>query len=633
MRNLRAILKNHNAEILGLLITAILLFLVTTSTRGREFTQQFFDGIRVTKDRDEVVVIGIDDKSLQSLGAWPFDRKIFADLTERLDTYGAKVIVYDVLFLEPRSGDEVFKNVLEKVTTHVVLASKLEKEVYFSSFLVDGKNSFITSALSNVQPDRDGKLRKYPLTTTHNEKCVVGLGQEAFRIFTFKTNEPCVSNSSKSIRYPQGVATYSLVDVLDGVVPSEKIKNKAVFIGSVSLDLEDTFVGMRGEKIPGVNFHASVFTSLLNKEGDRELGKGEIALLLLLFIVLTYVSQYYIRSIFGQIGMLLVLILLATVTSYGFFINHVVVPVPFLLISILVTAGYMTLVRFVQERKRSEHVQALFSKYVHKDVLKELMKSSASLNFSGERRDMSILFSDIRGFTSFSETMTPEELTTLLNAYLSAMTPPILNERGTIDKFIGDAVMAFWNAPLYVNDHATHAVKAALGMQKALADFNDKHKTTLAMGVGVNRGEVTVGNVGSQERVNYTVLGDAVNLASRIEGLTKRYGVLVIVTEAVKEVVHDKGILFRKLDMITVKGKAKPTLLYEARYRTRDDEIIFARYEEGFELYKHGKVKLAREIFEELAEKGDGPSELLLSRLEAIANHENWDGVWHFDEK
>jgi adenylate cyclase len=244
-----------------------------------------------------------------------------------------------------------------------------------------------------------------------------------------------------------------------------------------------------------------------------------------------------------------------------------------------------------------------------------------------------VLFSDLRGFTTLSESLLPEELTRILNGYFSAMTPAVLEEHGTIDKFIGDAIMAFWNAPLSVKDHSTRAVHAALKMQIALDEFNKVHNTTLKMGVGLHRGDVIVGNVGSQDRINYTILGDTVNLGSRVEGLTKKYGVVCIATEAVKNVVHDKTILFRKLDVITVKGKAEHTLLYEAMYRTKEKEKMCKQYEEGFELYFKGDFVKAKKIFEELAKEGDGPSEMLLERIDIVEHHENWDGVWHFDEK
>jgi adenylate cyclase len=304
-----------------------------------------------------------------------------------------------------------------------------------------------------------------------------------------------------------------------------------------------------------------------------------------------------------------------------------------MILTVLSSGGFFTLVRFIKEKKRSEHIATLFSKYVHKDVLKELMKSPESINLTGEKRYLTVLFSDLRGFTTLSESLSPEELTTVLNGYFSAMTPAVLEEHGTIDKYIGDAIMAFWNAPLEVKNHERHAVISALRMQEDLKKFNKEHNTTLAVGVGIHAGNAVVGNVGSKERVNYTVLGDTVNLASRVEGLTKKYGVEVLVTEEVKDKVDDEGILFRKLDIITVKGKNLPTVLYEAMRMDTSRVSVIKAYDEAFLKYQNGEFEKAKELFKALADKGDIPGEKMYERIMNLGEVHNWDGVWHFDEK
>ena len=631
MNKLSVFFREYYAVFAGFAcIFAILLFL-TTSPRGHSFTNQFFDPLRITTSREDVVIVGIDDKSLQEFGAWPFDRSIFALLTKALDDDKARSIIYDVLFLEPRSGDNAFKDALVSAGTPVVLASKIENGNYLASYLAPLSSPRIYSSLANVEPDSDGKVRRYPLPYIGTSACVQTLSQTAFGIAIFKQPD-CKESSNVMFRYPTQIPVYSLSDILSNKITAEKIKDKTVFVGSVSLDLLDHFVGITGEKIPGVYVHASIFTSLLNKESDRNSTLAEIALLLLLYMGATVTLVYRSKSLMGQLGALIALLGSSIAIALSLFSQGVQIPVPWLVASIIVTGAYITLYRFIKERKKSEYVQSLFSKYVHKDVLKELIRTSSSLDFSGEKRDMSILFSDLRGFTTLSESLSPEELTRILNAYFSAMTSSILNEKGTIDKFIGDAVMAFWNAPLHVHDHPTHAVKAGLHMQQALLDFNEKHGTSLAMGVGVHRGEVIVGNVGSEERVNYTILGDAVNLASRIEGLTKKYGVLTIVSEDIKDSVHDANILFRKLDVITVKGKAKPTVLYEVKHAREEVKAIFEEYEKAFADYQTGKFDEAEIIFKTLADNGDGPSLTMLERIPHVRKLA-WDGVWHFDEK
>jgi adenylate cyclase len=608
--------------------------MIAISSRGKHITQQFFDVVRTTSERNEVVILGIDDTSLQALGAWPWNRSIFAEVTKKLDDYRAKAVVFDVLFLEGRDGDDAFREVLKNVKIPVVLASKIEDGKYLESFLVrQSSSTVVASALSNVNPDSDGKVRRYPVAKYMQGTCIRGLGEQAFRISTFKKESTCEVIGEATFRYPNKVTTYTIVDVFSGKISDKELKGKVIFIGSTSLDLEDHFVGITGEKIPGVEVHASILTSLLNQEGDRELGSGEIFIVIILLIGVVLSILYYVKTILGQITSAIGTALVVVVVSYVFFSNHIIMPLPWMILTVLSSGGFFTLVRFIKEKKRSEHIATLFSKYVHKDVLKELMKSPESINLTGEKRYLTVLFSDLRGFTTLSESLSPEELTTVLNGYFSAMTPAVLEEHGTIDKYIGDAIMAFWNAPLEVKNHERHAVISALRMQEDLKKFNKEHNTTLAVGVGIHAGNAVVGNVGSKERVNYTVLGDTVNLASRVEGLTKKYGVEVLVTEEVKDKVDDEGILFRKLDIITVKGKNLPTVLYEAMRMDTSRVSVIKAYDEAFLKYQNGEFEKAKELFKALADKGDIPGEKMYERIMNLGEVHNWDGVWHFDEK
>ncbi len=615
-------IKNYIGVISGFIVILCLISFLALSARGKLITNQFLDPLRTTNARDEARIVGIDDKSLQSIGAWPWDRSIFAKVTDNLNAQGAKVILYDILFLESRSGDEDFKKSLDNSIAKVVLSSKNDNGRYLKSYLSD------SGALAQVTPDSDGKVRSYPNPKIIGSTCIDTLTDSAFNLFTHKQFN--CSTKSSYFRYPLNIPTVSIKDVLDNNIPAGFFKNKVIFIGSNSLDLEDHFVGMNGEKVPGVYVHASIFTSLLNGVEDRTLTDLYIVFFILVYSIIFSFFIYRAKSLSSQLFVsvgFLILITLVTLLSFnlGF-----IIPFPWFVFVTILLGGYISGFKFIKERKQNQYIQSLFSKYVHKDVLSELMKSSTSLRFDGEKREMSILFSDIRGFTSFSETMTPEELTKLLNAYLSAMTPAILEEKGTIDKFIGDAIMAFWNAPLYVENHTTHAVRAGLRMEKALKNFNEKHKSNLAVGIGIHFGNVVVGNVGSEERVNYTILGDAVNLASRVEGLTKKYGVGLLVTEEAKEKVNDKNIIFRKLDVITVKGKTTPTVLYEADNYNKDRLEIFKKYEEGLSFYQSGDFDKAEAIFKEI---GDKPATVMLERIPILRNDKTWNGVWHFDEK
>ena len=490
------------------------------------------------------------------------------------------------------------------------------------------------SALANVTPDSDGKVRTFPPTIIVKNTCVDTLSHTIFNIYTHSLSN-CEDLSSYSFRNSQSIRTVSVLDILSLKNTDTSFKDKVVFVGSVSLDLPDHFVGMGGSKIAGVYVHASIFNSLLNRDIDAFATNTLSILYGLLFALLATILTYTLRSLFAQILGLLVLAGALFLLVDMYFQQHIILPAPFLFIEIIIYASYTILFRFLKERKQNDYIKNLFSKYVDKDVLKELLVSGAELKLGGEKREVTVLFSDLRGFTTLSESLTPEDLTSTLNAYLSAMSPIILKEKGTIDKYIGDAIMAFWNAPLFTPHHQTHAVMSALIMQDDLKKFNEKNNTSLAMGVGVHTGEVVVGNVGSMERVNYTILGDVVNNTSRLEGLTKRYGVGLIVTEEVKNKITEETITFRKLDIITVKGKRLPTVIYEAIWSKDIDPIVMADYEIAFEEYEKGEFIKAKRLFKYLSDNGDKPSEKMLERLEKLGEikPEGWDGIWRFDEK
>ena len=618
---------------LGFCILIILLITFNSSVRSDMLTQKFFDPIRNTSERGEVVIVGIDDKSLQNIGAWPFNRSVFARLNEKLNNANVKAIVYDVLFLESRAGDDELLKSIKDSTVPIVFASKFTSDGYLESYFAS-TTQFTSSASAHIYPDNDGQVRAIPNDFGLSDNCVTSLSKKAFSIFTHQP-VACDVSSKSFFRYPNNIKTISLVDLLDNKIDKKTLENKVIFIGSTSLDLEDHFVGINGSKIPGVFVHASIFTSLLNKDIDilvKNTTSNLIILLLALFV--TYFA-YKAKSFFKQTLLFFTLIILIVSISYFSFEYHFILPLPTMVITIFIFEGYTILFRFIKERKKNEYIQNIFAKYVSEEVLKELLVSEKPIHLGGEKRRVSILFSDIRGFTSFSEIMTPEQLTSLLNAYLSAMSPIILENKGTIDKYIGDAIMAFWNAPLYTPNHETSAVLSAVSMQETLTKFNKDNNTDIKIGVGVHVGDVVVGNVGSSERINYTILGDVVNTTSRLEGLTKKYGVGVIVTEEIKKCVTDKRISYRKLDVITVKGKKEPTIIYETFFNGKINANTVSSYESAFAFYQKSEWNKAKEILEKIS--NDRPSHNLLERIKIIESgsglHSFDKGVWHFDEK
>jgi len=240
------------------------------------------------------------------------------------------------------------------------------------------------------------------------------------------------------------------------------------------------------------------------------------------------------------------------------------VPLVGTLLTMLFTFLGLTVYKLVTEEKEKKKIKGMFSKYISPDLVNTLMSSSKKLELGGEDRDLTVLFSDIRGFTSLSEGLEPQALVTHLNIYLAAMTEIVDKYKGTLDKYIGDAIMAFWGAPLDIPDHALLSCKASIEMMEVLDELNKDwpDKMKINIGIGLNTGNMTVGNMGSERRMDYTLMGDNVNLGSRVESVNKTYATEIIITEYTYERVKDQ-VTVRELDLIQVKGKEKPVRIYE----------------------------------------------------------------------
>jgi len=260
-------------------------------------------------------------------------------------------------------------------------------------------------------------------------------------------------------------------------------------------------------------------------------------------------------------------------------------------------------IAFNIQEKGGRFLRDAFSSYLSADLLDQLIKNPDALTLGGESKELSILFSDIRGFTTISESMTPVALIKVLNRYFTPMTNAVLNNGGMLDKYIGDAVMAFFNAPVTIKNHADAACKSALEMIEELDKLNEKFSQEglppIHIGIGINTAEVVVGNMGSDTRFNYTVIGDGVNLASRVEGLTKNYGVNILITEfTVAKLAGD--FLYRLIEPVKVKGKDEAVLLYQLLPSTPENLTLVKLYNETLDIYREDRLQEAQKRFEEL---------------------------------
>ncbi len=436
----------------------------------------------------------------------------------------------------------------------------------------------------------------------------------------------------------------SAIDVVRGRIDPALLRGKIALIG-VSYFGHDTTRTPFGGGVPGVELHATAISTIL--AGDAivrasPLSDALVCLLSGLFVALLFATPLRLGPLTRVAGLLLVAAIQLG-GSHALFVaadrwQGLVWP----LLTVGLAGGVGLAMAYVGEAVQRVRLRRTFAHYLGAEVLDELLADPRLLDLGGARRELTVLFSDIRDFTGLSERLSPEELVALLNVYLTPMTEEVLVRGGYLDKYIGDAVMAVYGAPVPKADHAARALATAVAMSEALARLGpvlQARGVDLKIGIGVNTGDMVVGNMGSRERFDYTVVGDAVNLASRLEGLTKVYGVFCIVgpqTRAAAPV----GYQFRELDLVRVKGKGHPVAIHEllagptlqvADYRALE------RWDAGLAAYRRGELALARSelLSFSAANPDDSVVKLYLGRLDALGAvaPQGWDGVMTFHSK
>jgi adenylate cyclase len=369
-------------------------------------------------------------------------------------------------------------------------------------------------------------------------------------------------------RGPQGSFRYiSVTDVLHDRIPESELRGKIVLVGTSAPGLQDLRSTPVASTFPGVEVHANMIAGILGQSIKQRPGYMvgvEVLLMLLLGGSLSLLLPR-LSPIRGAIAAVIALTLVVALDFWLWQLEDLDLPVAnsVMLLSALFVLN-MWLGYFMAERRKRQ-ITSLFGQYVPAELVEEMSQRPEEVSMEGDSREMTILFSDVRGFTSVSERFEPKELSRLMNEFLTPFTRVIHGHRGTIDKYMGDCIMAFWGAPLHSKDHARDAVLAGMEMFRVLAElrreFEARGWPALRMGIGINTGRVSVGNMGSEVRVAYTVMGDAVNIASRLESLTKQYRVDFIVGEDTRRAVP--GVVYRELDLVRVKGKDEPVAIYE----------------------------------------------------------------------
>ncbi len=465
--------------------------------------------------------------------------------------------------------------------------------------------------LLTIDPERDGIIRRVPMILEAQGQTMPSLSFEMLRVVTgtdtifIKSDRagitsvgvkgfqvPTDRNGQLWVHFAHRDPTLyvSALDVLEGHVPPEKIKGKLVLIGTSAVGLNDIKTTPVSAAMPGVEIHAQVLEAALTRTLLSQPPYAPVlefgAALLLGLLVIAF------APLFGPVTLVAVGALFATVligTSWYYYAhNRELVDFTYPLLS--TTTIYLTLIfsSFVREQSQRRQIRSAFGQYLSPALIEQLAQSPDKLKLGGEEREMTIMFSDVRGFTTISESFKhdPQGLTSLMNRFLTPLTNAILARKGTIDKYMGDAIMAFWNAPLDDKEHQLNACEAALDMleridvlnktREAEAQENGLTFIPINVGVGLNTGNCVVGNMGSDLRFDYSVLGDTVNLASRLEGQTKEYGFSIIVGSRTAMAIKEKFAIL-ELDFIMVKGKTEPEVIYAVA--GREDTALSERFQ------------------------------------------------------
>ena len=436
---------------------------------------------------------------------------------------------------------------------------------------------------------------------------------------------------------------YSIVDILEKRIPPERLKGKMVLVGPTATAIEDLRVTPFDKVFPGVEVHATIIDNILH---GRILADPFIPSLVIDIVSVLLVGLLLLWALL-RLGPLLggVVVLGTTAVILGghyycfsqrMIVLHSVPP----LLELTFVSLALPVYRFVLQEREKRYIQGAFSQYLSPAVIEQIIENPSLLKLGGLRKEMTVFFSDVAGFSSVSEKLDSEALVKLLNEYLTAMTDIVLRHEGTIDKYEGDAIIAFFGAPMDEPEHARKCCRMALDMADKIHELQDKWESEgrprLKVRMGINTGAMVVGNMGSDMRMDYTVMGDAVNLAARLEGANKEYGTSIMISEHTCAACRDH-IEVRELDAIRVVGKEETVVVYELLGRrgglTPERQQLLALYNEGLGLYRRREWRQAAELFAGILEKhpDDGPA---LTYMERCLDYQirppgkNWDGVY-----
>ncbi len=667
------------------------------------FESRFYDS-RMRKQLDpkfkspDIVLVKIDDYSLQKIGTWPIPRQVHADMLNKLKHFGTKVVALDVMYPEKSP-------VCGEISPDVALAQALK------DFQTDGRRVFMAYTLAssedeslpeapvemlndtvltrssgdvNMYPekiakytfpiqefvetevglasismseDRDGIFRHSQLVINVDTIYYGSLGFNAYEAYVDKkvevkvlktgTGEIEINNKTlelsqrgeTNVRFIGGVSAFpevSLYDLLIAKDDDEKLRKtlegKMVFVGSTALGAHDLRPSPIDPKMPGVLIHMNVAHMLLNQyfyQSSNESVKISLYFLLggmLIFLLIQRLGNAFLDAI------MLIIIMAACyyADQYYFLPQGYELKLFYFFFCFIASYSWNTFLLFYEASKEKKQIKGTFARYVAPTIVDEMLKDPDKLQVGGTKKDITCLFSDVRDFTSISEKMSATELAQSLNMYMGKMTDIVFDTKGTLDKYIGDAIVAFWGAPLEVGNHAQHAVEGAIQMMNLLPSINEEFKRLgrpeFKVGIGLNSGECAVGNMGSDRIFSYTALGDNMNLGARLESLCKHYGAQILISEFTLARLDLTNIQIRPIDKAKVKGKTLPVAIFEVLHNEhpmKKDPEALQFYLTAFGLFQKRAFKEALDIFTQLykTNEEDKPTKRMKELCQKYVDH------------
>ena len=664
---------------------------------------------------DEIIIVDIDDRSIADdklgpLNTW--SRSNYARVISEINKYDPAIIGIDLLFINERDevGDTALAEELSKVDTPVIIYKVESASIQNGEFYESSKDLLLNQPIdkflaiegiqigtSNIFQDTDDVIRKmvpgildsvnkeyyesfsfliarnfldsgssisepyidnskYLLSLSNGEEISIPLHDGQMAVNYFSDYKPENTDTPAGWESEYRYKTIPFLDIYNGNIEAydpSSLKDKIVLIGVSAQAVNDLYFTSVSSKVrmPGVLIHANAIQTIIDQKFLRYLSLVEKLILLFVLCIGAAFTFIYTR-IRWSLVVLGGFMVFYTISAYLLFQIGIITDVihPYLAVISVFVASYMY--RYFTEFREKSVLKGAFSKYVSPEIVKSIAEHPENLKLGGQKRNITVLFTDIVGFTSISEKLKPESLVALLNEYFDAMEQVIKSEGGTLDKFEGDAIMAFFGAPLAQEDHAVRACRCAVKMQQSLVDLKAKwqeapplpggeNRPDIDFRCGISTGKVIVGNIGASDRFNYTAIGDSVNLASRLESANKRYETRIMISEST---MNETSKLFwvRELDKIKVVGKKKPTVIYELlgqKIETPKEAVhLLQAYNKGIELYHARKFAEGIDHFKEILKKypNDGPSKKYLQRCEVLKDFppaDDWDGVFEMKTK